>query len=76
MILPDVLFGSETWYLTLWEECRLGVFENRILRQIFYSKGDDNGKWRGLRNKELRCLYGSRNIVRFIKSSTLRWQVT
>ena len=46
IILPVVLYGCETWSLPLREECRLRVFENRILRRIFGPKRDENGKWR------------------------------
>ena len=59
--------------LSLREECRLRVFENRILRQILGPKRDENGEWRRLHNVELHCLYGSPNIVRLIKSRRLRW---
>ena len=51
--LPVVLYGCETWSLTLREECRLRVFENRILRAIFGPKRDENGEWRRLYNEEL-----------------------
>jgi hypothetical protein len=40
-ILPAVLGGCETWLLTLREECRLRVFENRVLRRIFGPKRDE-----------------------------------
>ena len=63
-ILPVVLYGCETWSLTLREECRIRVFENRILRRIFGSKRDENGEWRRLHNEELHSLYRSPNIVR------------
>jgi hypothetical protein len=54
IILPVVLYGCETWSLTLREECRLRVFENRVLRRIFGTKRDEErGKWRRLHNKEL-----------------------
>ena len=56
IILPVVLYGRETWSLTLREECRLRVFENRILRRIFGPKRDENGErkeWRRLHNEEL-----------------------
>jgi hypothetical protein len=47
IILPEVLYGCETWSLTLREEHRLGVFENRVLRRIFGPKRDDvTGEWR------------------------------
>ena len=46
-ILPVVLYGIETWSLTLKEERRLRVFENRVLRKIFGSKRDEvTGEWR------------------------------
>ena len=52
--------------LQLREECRLRVFENRILRRIFGPKKDENGEWRRLHNEELHSLYLSANIVRMI----------
>ena len=75
IILPVVLYGCETWSLTLREECRLRVFENRILRRIFGPKRDENGEWRRLHNKELHSLYLASNIVRAIKTRRLRWAV-
>ena len=73
IILPVVLYGCETWSLTLREESRLRVFENRILRRIFGPKRDENGEWRKLHNEELHSLYRSPDIVRVIKSRRLRW---
>ena len=61
IILPVVLYGCETWSLTLREESRLRVFENRILRRIFEPKTDENGEWRRLHNEELHSLYRSPN---------------
>jgi hypothetical protein len=56
------------------EECRLRVFENRVLRRKFGHKRDEvSGKWRRLHNKELYALYSSPDIVRVIKSRRLRW---
>ena len=59
--------------LTLREESRLRVFENRILRRIFGPKRHENGEWRRLHNEELHSLYRSPNIVRVIKSRKLTW---
>jgi len=54
IILPVVLYGCETWSLTLWEERKLGVFENKVLRRIFGPRRDEvTGEWRRLHNKEL-----------------------
>jgi hypothetical protein len=68
-----LLYGCEIWSLKLREECRLRVFENRILRRIFGPKRDENGEWRRLHNEELHSLYRSPNIVRVINSRRLRW---
>ena len=72
IILPVVLYGCETWSLTLREACRLRVFENRILRRIFGPKRNDDAEWRRLHNEELHSLYRSPNTVRVIKSRRLR----
>jgi hypothetical protein len=66
--LPFVLYGCETWSLTLREEHRLRVFENRVLRRIFGPKKEEDGSWRKLHNDELHSLYSS-----LIKSRRLRW---
>jgi hypothetical protein len=67
-LLPVVLYGCETWSLTLREEHRLRVFENRVLRRIFGPKRDEvAGEWRQLHNEELRDLYSSPSIIRMVK---------
>jgi hypothetical protein len=64
-----VLYGCETWSLTLRD-----VFENRMLRRIFGSKRDEvKGDWRKLHNEELHDLYSSPSIIRMIKSGGMRW---
>jgi hypothetical protein len=73
IILPVVLYGCESWSLTLREECRLRVFENRVLRISGPKRDEVTGEWRRLHNKELYALYSSPNIIRVIKSRRLRW---
>jgi hypothetical protein len=69
-----VLYGCETWPLTLREEHRLRVFENRVRRRIFGLKRDEvTGEWRKLHNKELHDLYSSLRIIRIIKSRRMKW---
>ena len=68
IILPVVLYGCETWSLTLREERWLRVLENRVLRRIFEPKRDEvTGEWRKLHNEEVNDLYSSPNIVRVVK---------
>ena len=69
-----MLYGCETRFLTLREEFRLRVFENRILRRIFGPNRDENGEWIRLHKEELHSLYRLPNIVRVIKSRILRWE--
>jgi len=74
IILPVVLYGYETWSLTLREERRLRVFENKVLRRIFGPRMDEvTGEWRRLHNEEINVLYSSPNIVRVIKWKRMRW---
>ena len=69
IILPVVLYGCETWSLTLREESRLRVFENRVLRRVFGPKREEvTGEWKKLHKDELRDLYSLPNIVRVVKS--------
>jgi hypothetical protein len=74
IIVPVVLYGCETWSLTLREERRLRVFENRVLRRVFWPKRDEvTGQWGKLHYGELNDLYSSPSIVRVIKSRRMRW---
>jgi hypothetical protein len=67
IILPGVLYGCESWSLTL------RVFENKVLKRICGPKKVEvTGEWRRLHNKELYALYSS-NIIWVIKSKKLRW---
>jgi hypothetical protein len=69
-----VLYGCEAWSLTIREEHKLRVFQNRVLRRIFGPKKDEvAGGWRKLHNKALHDLYSSSNIIRIIKSRRMRW---
>ena len=74
IILPIVLYGCETWSLTLRDERRLRLFENRVLRRVFGPKRDEvKGKWRKLHNEELSDLYSLPNILCVVKSRRMRW---
>jgi hypothetical protein len=68
------LYRCETWYITLREEHRLRVFENRVLRRISGPKRDEvTGEWSKLHNEELHNLYSSPDIIRQVKSRRMRW---
>jgi hypothetical protein len=74
IILPVVLYGCESWSLTLREESMLRVFENRVLRRVSGPKRDEvTGEWKKLHNEELNDLYSLSNIVRVVKSRRMRW---
>jgi hypothetical protein len=74
IILPVVLYGCETWSLTLREEHRRRVFENKLLRRISEPKRDEvTGEWRKLHKAELHNLYSSPDIIRQIESRRMRW---
>jgi hypothetical protein len=69
-----ILYGCETWSLTLREEHRLRVFENKVLRRILGPERDEVIEgWRKLHNEELRDLYSSLSIIRIMKSRRMRW---
>jgi hypothetical protein len=73
IILPVVLYGCETLSLTIREEHKLRVFENRVFRRIFGPKRDEvTGGWRKQHNEELHGLYSSPSIVRVIKARRMR----
>jgi hypothetical protein len=72
--LPVVLYRCENWSLTLREEHRLRVFENRVLRRIFGPKRNEvTGELRRLHSEELNDLYSSPNIIRVTKLRRMRW---
>ena len=74
IILLVLLYGCQTWSLTLREVHRLRVFENKVFRKIFGAKRDEiTGEWRKLHNAKLYALYFSSNIIWNFKSRRLWW---
>ena len=72
--MPVVLYGCETWWLTLRGERRLRVSENRVLRRIFGPKRDEvKWEWRRLHTEELNEPYFSPNIIQAIKLRRITW---
>jgi hypothetical protein len=73
VVLPVILYGCETWPLTLREERRLRLFENRVLRRVCGLKRyEATEEWRRLHTEELNDLFLSPNIIRVIKSRRMR----
>jgi PAS domain-containing protein len=73
-MLSVVLYGCETWSLTLREGHGLRVYENRVLRRIFGPKREEvMGEWKKLHNEEHRDLYPSSRIIRMIKLRRMTW---
>jgi hypothetical protein len=73
IILPVILYGCDTWSITLREEHRLRVFENRVRRRIFGPKSNEvTGEWKKLHCGELQNLYLTPDIIRHIKSRRVR----
>jgi hypothetical protein len=73
IILSVVLYGCKTWSLTLREEHRLRVIENRVLRRIFGLTRDEMaGGWRKLHNEELHNMYSLPSVIRMTKSRRMR----
>ena len=71
--MPFVLYGCETWSLTLREERRLRLFENRVARKIFRPKREEvTGEWIELYDVELNDLFYPLNIIQVIKSKIMR----
>jgi hypothetical protein len=74
IILPVILYGCETWSLTLRKEHRPRVFENRVLRRIFGQKREEmTDGWRKLHNEQLRNLFPSPSIIRMAKLWRMKW---
>jgi hypothetical protein len=64
---PAVLHGCETWLLTLREECKLRVSENKVLRIFEPKRNEATGEWKTLHNKKLYVLYSPPNTIQMLK---------
>lgn len=74
VIRPVVMYGSETWTMTVANEERLRIWERKVLRKIYGpTRDDETGTWRRKSNKELEELFGVTNIIKEIKSRRLQW---
>ena len=74
IILPVVLYGCETWALTLREERKLRVFQNMVLRRIFGPRRDEvTGEWGRLHKEELNDLYSSPKAGDKIEKNEMGW---
>ena len=74
IVLLFVLYGCETWSLTLREEPRLSVFDNRVLRKMLEPKREHViGDCRKLHNAELYGPYTSRDVIAVVKSEIMTW---
>jgi hypothetical protein len=74
ILFPVILYGCETWSLTVREAYRLRKFENRLLRRLLGLKRDEvTGGWRKLHNEELHNLSSSPSIIRMVKSRGMKW---
>jgi hypothetical protein len=69
------MYGCETWSLTLREEHRLKVFENRVLRTFGLKRDEMTALWRKLNNEDLRDLYSSPNIIRMMKLRSVKVKI-
>jgi hypothetical protein len=75
IIVPVVLYGCEILSLTLREEYRLSVFENRVQNRTFGPKRDEIiGGWRKLHNDHLHNLYSSLHTIKLIEGRRIRWE--
>jgi hypothetical protein len=73
IILPVILYGCATWFLTLSEEHRVRVFENRVLRIFGPKREEVAGGWIRLHNETIHNLYSSPDSIQVIKSRRIGW---